>query len=212
VIVETFPVGLLQCNCTIVGDPRTGEAIVVDPGDETAKVQEALQRLGLKCTAIVNTHTHIDHVGGNHGLREATGARVMLHESDLPLYDNLPLQAQWLGIGPAPMRAPVDEHIHHGDRVSAGDVTLDVLHTPGHTPGSVCFYLPGGAPLLMSGDTLFAGSIGRSDLWGGNHEQELGSIRDHLLTLGDATRVIPGHGPETTIGLERARNPFLVGL
>src|SRR6266404_930531 len=155
-VVLTFPVGLLQCNCTIVGDPVTKEAVVVDPGDDVARVLEALARHGLTCRTIVNTHTHIDHVGGNHGLREATGARVMLHESDLPLYDHLPLQAEFLGLPVVPPRSTVDEHLHHGDRVRAGGVDLEVLHTPGHTPGSLCFHIAGEAPLLLSGDTLFA--------------------------------------------------------
>jgi hydroxyacylglutathione hydrolase len=211
-IVETFPVGLLQCNCTILGDPASGEAIVVDPGDDVENVLARLARHGLRCRAIVNTHTHIDHVGANHALREASGARVMLHEADLPLYDNLPLQAEFLGLHPAPPRSAVDEHVQQGDHVRAGALDVEVLHTPGHTPGSLCFYLPGGAPLVLSGDTLFAGGIGRTDLWGGNYEQELASIRSRLFALDDPTRVIPGHGPATTIGHERRRNPFLVGL
>jgi hydroxyacylglutathione hydrolase len=210
-IVETFPVGPLQCNCTILGDARTGEAIVVDPGDDLPAVTAALERLGLKCRAIVNTHTHIDHVGANYALREATGARLMLHEADMPLYDKLPIQAQWLGL-PAPPQSKVDEYIHQGDRVRAGGVDVEVLHTPGHTPGSLCFHVAGAAPLLLSGDTLFAGSIGRTDLWGGNYDQEIESIRTRLLPLDDATRVIPGHGRPTTIGAERRRNPFLTGL
>jgi hydroxyacylglutathione hydrolase len=211
-IVETFPVGLLQCNCTILGDPLTGQAIVVDPGDEVEKVLLALKRRGLVCRAIVNTHTHIDHVGANHELKEATGAPVMLHEADLPLYEHLPLQAQFLGLGAPPLAAAVDAHVSQGDHVRAGAVDLEVLHTPGHTPGSLCFHLGGGAPILLSGDTLFAGGIGRTDLWGGDFDQEMSSIRTRLLALDDRTRVIPGHGPDTTIGRERAQNPFLTGL
>ena len=209
-LVSVVPVGALQCNCTILGDPASGEAIVVDPGDEAEKVLAALRRHGLRCTAILNTHAHIDHVGANHALREATGARLMLHEADLPLYDNLRLQAEWLGgLIPEPPRAEPDGHVVHGERVSAGAVAADVLHTPGHTPGSICFRLVGEAPLVLTGDTLFAGSIGRTDLWGGDFDQEIASIRRHLLTLDPVTRVIPGHGPETTIGWERQHNPFL---
>jgi glyoxylase-like metal-dependent hydrolase (beta-lactamase superfamily II) len=209
-IVSVVPVGALQCNCTILGDPGTGEAIVVDPGDQVDKVLAALRRHGLRCTAILNTHAHIDHVGANQPLKEATGAPVMLHEADLPLYDNLRVQAEWMGgLIPEPVRADIDRHLGQGDRVQAGALTAEVLHTPGHTPGSLCFHLPGTEPLLLSGDTLFAGSIGRTDLWGGDFDQEIASIRTRLLTLGDATRVIPGHGPETTIGWERRRNPFL---
>jgi hydroxyacylglutathione hydrolase len=209
-IVTVVPVGALQCNCTILGDPRAGEAIVVDPGDEVDKILAALRKHALRCIAILNTHAHIDHVGANHALKEATGARLMLHEADLPLYDNLRVQAEWLGgLMPEPRRAEVDQHVGHGDQVSAGEVVAEVLHTPGHTPGSLSFHLAGAEPLLLSGDTLFAGSIGRTDLWGGDFDQEIASIRSRLLTLDETTRVIPGHGPETTIGWERRRNPFL---
>ena len=209
-IVHSFPVGLLQYNCTVIGDPVTKEAIVVDPGDDVDGVLVALRERGLSCRAILNTHTHIDHVGANQALKEATGARLMLHESDLPLYDHLRAQSEWMGgMIAEPARAVVDEHIHHGDRVTAGGVRAEVLHTPGHTPGSLCFHFAGGEPLLLSGDTLFAGSIGRTDLWGGDFDQELASIRTRLLSLDDRTRVIPGHGPETTIGRERRKNPFL---
>lgn len=211
-VVETFPVGLLRCNCTVLGDTDSKEAIVVDPGGDMERVLEVLGRHGLTCRAIVNTHTHIDHVGANHGLREATGARVMLHESDVPLYDHLNLQAEFLGLPIPPQRSAVDEYIHHRDHVRAGAIDLEVLHTPGHTPGSLCFHLAGDTPLLLSGDTLFAGSIGRTDLWGGDLEQELASIRSRLLPLDDRTKVVAGHGPETTIGGERQRNPFLTGF
>jgi len=209
-IVRTFPVGPLQCNCTVLADAATKEAIVVDPGDEVEAVLAVLKEHGLTCRSILNTHTHIDHVGANSALRDATGARLMLHEADLPLYDNLPLQAEWLGgVMSAPVRAKVDEHLHQGDTVVAGRLVAEVLHTPGHTPGSLCFHLSGQEGLLLSGDTLFAGGIGRTDLWGGDYEQEIASIKKRLLALEDSTRVIPGHGPLTTIGRERLRNPFL---
>ena len=208
-IIETFPVGPLQCNCTILGDPETGEAIVIDPGDEAQKVLKRLAAHGLKPKAILITHTHLDHVGGNHEVREKTGARVMLHERDLPLYDNLGMQAQFIGMD-APVRGKVDEYIHQGDVMpfgAKGD-SIQVLHTPGHTPGSCSFFL-GSQNLLFSGDTLFSGSVGRTDLWGGDFDTELRSIREKLLPLPDKTRVIAGHGPETTIAEERRSNPFL---
>jgi hydroxyacylglutathione hydrolase len=209
-LVETFPVGLLQCNCTVLGDPVSKDAIVVDPGDEVNKVLAVLEKHGLRCRVILNTHTHIDHVGANEELKQSTGARLMLHEADLPLYDNLRVQSEWLrGAMPPPVRATVDEHVHQGDRITAGAVAGEVIHTPGHTPGSLCLHVDGSEPLLLSGDTLFAGSVGRTDLWGGDYEQEIESIRTRLLSLDDATTVIPGHGPATTIARERRSNPFL---
>jgi len=210
IVVETFPVGLLQCNCTILGDPVSKEAIVVDPGDEVEKVMGALERNGLFCRAIVNTHTHIDHVGANFELKSRTGALLMLHEADLPLYDNLRVQSEWMGGAvPPPVRADVDEHVHQGDKITAGGVSAEVLHTPGHTPGSICLHVGGGDPLLLSGDTLFSGSVGRTDLWGGDFDLEIESIRTRLLVLDDRTKIIPGHGPSTTVGRERRHNPFL---
>lgn len=209
-IVTVVPVGVLQCNCTILGDPETGTALVIDPGDEVEKILAALRRHALRCTAILNTHAHIDHVGANHALHEASGAPVMLHEADVFLYDNLRMQSEWMGgVVGEPPRAEPGGHLEHGQRIGAGAVAAEVLHTPGHTPGSLCFRVEGGGPLVLTGDTLFAGSIGRTDLWGGDFDQEIDSIHRRLLTLGDTTRVIPGHGPETTIGWERRRNPFL---
>jgi len=208
-IVEVFPVGLLQCNCVVLGDREKGEAIVVDPGGDIEKVREALRRHGLRCTAIVNTHTHIDHVGANAELRDAENAPLMLHEADLPLYQSLAQQSSWLGgMLPTPVLSEVDELIHQGDVVRAGELAASVLHTPGHTPGSLCLHLADHG-LVISGDTLFSGSVGRTDLPGGDYEMEIASIRERLLTLDDETRVIPGHGPLTSIGRERLVNPFL---
>ena len=207
-IIETFPVGPLQCNCTILGDPESGEAIVIDPGDEGPKVLRRLAAHGLKPKAILITHTHLDHVGANQDVKDS-GARLMLHEKDLPLYDNLAMQASFIGLE-TPARADVDEHIHQGDviRFGAGGDSVQVLHTPGHTPGSCSFFVES-QNLLLAGDTLFAGGIGRTDLWGGDYDQEIASIRKRLLPLPDATRVIAGHGPDTTIAAERSSNPFL---
>ena len=209
-IIETFPVGPLQCNCTILGDPETGEAIVIDPGDEAPEVLRRLAAHGLRPKALLITHTHLDHVAGNHEVREKTGAKVMLHEKDLPLYDNLGLQAQFIGMA-APIRAEVDDYIHQGDLIPFGGRgdSIQVLHTPGHTPGSCSFFLSS-QNLLFSGDTLFSGSVGRTDLWGGDFDTEVRSIRERLLPLPDATRVIAGHGPDTTIVDERRSNPFLI--
>jgi len=217
-IHEILPVGWLQCNCSILGDPETHEALVLDPGDEVERVLEVLQRHALNVRAIVSTHAHIDHVGGLQKLQQVTGAPVLMHGDDLELYRHLDKQAEWLGVPPPPV-GRVDQLLREGDTVRWGGYAASVLHTPGHTPGSVSLYLPAhagrvgaadeGKGTLLAGDTLFAGSIGRTDLWGGSLEDILRSIHGKLLVLPDQTLVYPGHGPATTIGQERASNPFL---
>jgi hydroxyacylglutathione hydrolase len=206
-ILETFPVGPLQCNCTILGDEAAGEAIVIDPGDEINRIHARLNALRLKLKQILITHAHIDHVGGALKLKRLTGAPILLNENDLPLLQMMDTQAAWLGIVP-PETAPPDESLVDGQRVGLAAYPADVLHTPGHTQGSICLHF---APLRMvlAGDTLFAGSIGRTDLPGGDSELIIDSIQTRLLALPDETRVIPGHGPATTIGNERRSNPFL---
>ena len=206
-ILETFPLGPLQCNCTIVGDELASEAIVIDPGDEVERIHRRLTELGLKLKQILITHGHIDHVGGALKLKRLTGAPILLNEADLPQLKMMDKQAGWLGIAP-PETAPPDELLTEGLTVGLDAFPATVIHTPGHTEGSVCLHF---APLklLVAGDTLFAGSIGRTDLPGGNSGQILASIASRLLILPDETRVLPGHGPATTIGTERLRNPFL---
>jgi glyoxylase-like metal-dependent hydrolase (beta-lactamase superfamily II) len=206
-ILETFPVGPLQCNCTILGDEEAGEAIVIDPGDEIGRIQRRLTELNLKLKQILITHGHIDHVGGALKLKRLTGAPILLNENDLPLLKMMDMQAGWLGIAP-PEVAPPDASLDEGLKVGLDRYPAQVLHTPGHTQGSVCLHF---APLKMviAGDTLFAGSIGRTDLPGGNGKQIIDSIQTRLMALPDETSVLPGHGPVTTIGDERQRNPFL---
>jgi glyoxylase-like metal-dependent hydrolase (beta-lactamase superfamily II) len=226
-IHEMIPVGMLQCNCSILGDPATGEAIVVDPGDDVERILEILRRHRLKVLAIVCTHTHIDHVGGLAALHRATGAPVLIHEADLGLYRSLDMQAQWLGI-PTPEIVQIRDFVKEGDTLRWGGYEARVLHTPGHTLGSISLVVganASSAPLsgqrpnvsadskaaarLLAGDTLFHGSIGRTDLPGGSYPQILASIREKLLTLPDDLVVYPGHGDVTTIGSERELNPFL---
>lgn len=206
-ILETFPVGPLACNCTILGDEEAGEAIVVDPGDEVTRIHRRLSGLGLKLKQILVTHAHIDHVGGALKLKQLTGAPIFLNESDLPLLKMMAVQAAWVGVG-TPETAPPDEGLGEGMTVGLARYPARVIHTPGHTQGSVCLHFE---PLKMviAGDTLFAGSIGRTDLPGGNYRQIIESIHSRLLALPNETRVLPGHGPETTIGDERSGNPFL---
>ncbi len=210
-IHEILPVGMLACNCSIVGDEATGEAVVIDPGDDVERVQEILAQRKLRAKYIVATHAHIDHVGGIEKLKRATGAAVLMHEADLPLYQNLAMQAAWLGVVP-PGVIDVDQFLREGNTLRWGSLTLEVLHTPGHSPGSLSLRLPGQHPRIFSGDTLFQGSIGRTDLWGGSFDQILRSIQNTLLRFPDDTPVFPGHGPTTTIGEEREYNPFLQGL
>jgi glyoxylase-like metal-dependent hydrolase (beta-lactamase superfamily II) len=206
-ILETFPVGPLQCNCTIMGDEEAREAIVIDPGDEVSRIHRRLTSLNLKLKQILVTHAHIDHVGGALKLKQLTGAPIFLNENDLHLLPMMSEQAAWLGVE-TPETTPPDEGLADGKRVGLDSCPAQVLYTPGHTQGSICLHL---VPLKMviAGDTLFAGSIGRTDLPGGNFEQIIDSIHTRLLTLPDETKVVPGHGPQTTIGAERRTNPFL---
>jgi glyoxylase-like metal-dependent hydrolase (beta-lactamase superfamily II) len=221
---------MLQCNCSILGDRSTGDAIIVDPGDDVETILEILRRHRLNVRAIVSTHTHIDHVGGLAALHRATKAPVLFHEADLDLYRHLDTQAKWLGV-PMPEIASIDSFVKEGDTLRWGAYAARVLHTPGHTRGSISLLvdrdvidslrspvvtslspvpeLAPDAARLIAGDTLFQGSIGRTDLWGGSHPQILRSIREKLLVLPDEVVVYPGHGDLTTIGRERANNPFL---
>jgi len=209
-ILETFPVGPLQCNCTILGDEEAGEAIVIEPGDEIGRIARRLNTLGLKLKQILITHAHIDHVGGALKLKKLTGAPILMNENDLPQLKIMATQAGWLGIE-TPETAPPDENLGDGLTVGLDRYPAQVIHTPGHTQGSVCLHF---APLnlLVAGDTLFAGSIGRTDLPGGNSGQILDSIQSRLLALPQQTKVLPGHGPATTIGAEKKSNPFLRNL
>jgi len=206
-ILETFPVGPLQCNCTILGDEETGEAIVIDPGEEIGRIQRRLTELGLQLKQILVTHGHIDHIGGALKLKRLTGAPILMNQNDLPQLKIMDTQARWLGT-PTPETAPPDQDLADGLIVGLETFPAQVLHTPGHTQGSVCLHF---APLklLIAGDTLFAGSIGRTDLPGGNSGQIIDSIESRLLSLPDETKVLPGHGPATTIARERKTNPFL---
>jgi len=255
----TIPVGMLQCNCTIVADPVSREALVIDPGDEVTRILELLGRHKLTVKAIISTHAHIDHVGGLATLRKYTGAPVLMHRDDLPLYHAMDIQAGFLRMA-TPELTDVDQLLKEGDTLQWGGFQASVVHTPGHTPGSICLYLPkniaskkiantksaasSGAtsidttstsaasatlngvqdpvvelapngtlttPRLFAGDTLFAGSIGRTDLWGGSLEQIMDSLRGKLMELPEDTKVYPGHGATTTIGQERNNNPFLRG-
>jgi glyoxylase-like metal-dependent hydrolase (beta-lactamase superfamily II) len=208
-ILEAFPVGLLHCNCTIVGDPVTHEAIVIDPGEEISRIHRRLTELGLKLTQILITHAHIDHIGGALKLKRLTGAPILLNENDLPLLTMMDEQAKWLGPDFAtPETESPDGNLTDGLKVGLEGYPAQVLHTPGHTQGSVCLYFqPLG--LLVAGDTLFAGSIGRTDLPGGDGKQIISSIRSRLLVLPEDTAVLPGHGQITTIGEEKHRNPYL---
>ena len=173
-LIETFPVGPLQCNCTILADEDSGEAVVIDPGDEPDRILRALEAKKRKAVALLHTHAHFDHIGGTRRVKEATGASIRLHAADFPLYDALPDQAALFGLRADPPLPP-DEPIANEDRIRFGPHALRAIHTPGHTPGSTCFELLGNRPVLFSGDTRFRRSIGRTDLWGGDTETILSS-------------------------------------
>jgi len=213
VFLEVFPTGPIQANCTLIGDQDAGVLAVVDPGAEGARIASRIAVCGLEVSMILHTHGHLDHAGGTADLARSLGGEVTvgLHRDELPLYENLAKQGQIFGLdaeaGPAPTL-----WLEHGQMLELGGLRLEVRHTPGHSPGSVSFVVHGaGEALVIVGDVLFAGSIGRTDLWGGDFPTLERSIREQLYTLPDDTRVISGHGPDTTIGREKKSNPFVSG-
>ncbi|WP_082362487.1 MBL fold metallo-hydrolase [Chondromyces crocatus] len=208
-LIETFQAGPLGCNCSLLIDPATKQAIVVDPGGDVDVIQGRLERHGATIAAIVHTHTHIDHVGATAPLQRWSGAPARIHEADRFLYQMLPVQSALVGCA-LPQKAEIDGDLRDDITVRAGGLDLQVLHTPGHTPGSVCFVLRAAErSIVFAGDTLFRRSIGRTDLWGGDSDLIQRSIRDRLYALDEDTQVVTGHGPATTIGEERRQNPFV---
>ena len=212
-IIEIIPVGSFQCNCIILGDPVSKEAIVIDPGDELEKILSKIRFHSLTVKSIVHTHTHIDHIGSTTPLQKETNARVLLHKEDQLLYEKMDVQASFLGLPTSKVHKPVppDGYLTDGQELSVGSLKGTVLHSPGHTPGSCGFYFPKlkNSGTLFPGDTLFAGSIGRTDLWGGDYDLEISSIKKKFLILPEETIIVPGHGPRTTIAQEKKLNPFL---
>ncbi len=205
-IVHGIVVGVFAENCWVIGNRRTGEAICIDPGDNPDEILAMARDMGVRIKAIANSHGHLDHVMGVRGVKEATGAPFLIHPADLDIVrGSAAMAARWLGERVEPPPDP-DGLLADGDEIDVDGVKLKVIHTPGHTPGSVSFYVNG---LLFSGDTLFQGSIGRTDLPGGDYDVEMASIIDRLLTLPDETIVLPGHMAQTTIGQERQRNPYV---
>jgi hydroxyacylglutathione hydrolase len=210
-IHEILPVGLLQCNCSVFGDETTREALVIDPGDQIEDILAIVKKHDLRVKAIVITHAHIDHIGGAAKLKAATGAPVYLNDRDRELYGHIGTQAAWLGVAEpqsTEIDAPADEGATLKLRGELGATAFHILHTPGHTQGSVSIWIPA-ENKLIAGDTLFRDSIGRTDLPGGDSRQILRSVHSKLLTLPESALVVPGHGPNTTIGREKERNPFL---
>ena len=209
-IHEILPVGILQCNCSIFGDEQSREAVVIDPGDEIDQILAVLAKHKLRVKAIIITHAHIDHIGGAQKLKAVTGAPVYMNAKDQELYDQLDMQAGWLGM-PTPERTPIDVAAREGDTMKLGPAEFHVLDTPGHTQGSISLWIPA-ENKLIAGDTLFLDSIGRTDLPGADYQQILRSIHDKYFALPDETVVVPGHGPVTTLGREKQFNYFLQGL
>jgi len=207
---ETFPAGAFECNCTVLACGDTKDAVVIDPGGETAKIAEIVAHYDLTVRAIIHTHAHLDHIYCTRDVKEAHGGDVCLHRGDTFLYDGFAVQAAMFGWSARPTVA-VERWIEHGDRIALGKRELEVIHTPGHTPGSVCFEIrdPDAGSLLFAGDTLFRRSIGRTDLPGGDGAQIARSIRERLYTRDLDALVIPGHGPTTKLGDEARANPFV---
>lgn len=206
---RTFPVPPLGCNCSILGDPISKQAIVVDPGGDHQRILKEVRLLDLTVVSILHTHAHFDHFLASGEMKKATGAVLCLHSDDRELWQMLELQCRTFGVPYRSVPMP-DYWLHDGEKIIVGGLEGRALHTPGHTPGSMCFYMAS-ENLLLSGDTLFRGGIGRTDLWGGDFKAIERSIRECLYALGEHTHVVPGHGPDTKIGFERECNPFVSG-
>ncbi len=208
-LLETFPVGDFQCNCSVLACPDTKEAMVVDPGGKHAHILELIAHYDLTVKWIVHTHAHLDHIYETRDVKEKAGGTIALHKEDLFLYDGFLMQAAMFGWKPRQV-LPIEHWLTDGESLAFGKRAATVIFTPGHTPGSCCFSLEGpNGPLLLSGDTLFQRSVGRTDLPGGDYPTLERSIQRKLYTLDPQTKVIPGHGPPTTIGDERRSNPFV---
>lgn len=208
-MLATFPVGMLQCNCSIVACAETKEAIVVDPGGDADAIVKAVEDNGLKVKYLLHTHAHFDHILGARGVKEKTGAKICLHKEDEFLYNNVAMQGSFMGMQLDKETLPIDEYLEDEQVLQFGNLKLKVIYTPGHTPGSTCFSIADQDSLLFAGDTLFQESIGRTDLWKGSMDDILRSIKDRLFKLDDSTQVVCGHGPDTTIFNEKRYNPFV---
>ena len=204
-IFDTLPTGPLEVNCYIIGCEETRKAAVIDPGGDVDRILQLLNQHKLKAVMIINTHGHFDHIGGNRELLEATEAELIIHRDDRPVLDRAAEHAAAFGLRAVSSPAPTRE-LSGGETLQLGKLSLQVIHTPGHSPGGICLYVD---DILLVGDTLFAGSIGRTDLPGGDHQLLISGIKEKLLPLPETTRVYPGHGPMTTIGQEKLHNPFL---
>ena len=206
-IRKTFSVPPLGCNCSIISDPITKRAVIIDPGGAPERILRDVAQLGVTVSHILHTHAHLDHFLASSEIRKATGAVMCLHQDDLELWKNLELQCRVFGVAYVPAVAP-DHWLRDEEKIVVGQESVIALHTPGHTPGSISFHLPS-EKLLVAGDTLFRGSIGRTDLWGGDFKTIETSIRERLYTLDETTTVVAGHGPDTSIGDEQEMNQFI---
>ena len=208
VFLKKLVLGQFGANCFILGCETTREAVIIDPGEEPELILSAVEKEELKVKYLVFTHAHLDHVGAARQLKEKTGASICMHQADLPMYENVPTQAKLFGFQ-ADAPPSIDRFLQEGDTIAFGLHQLEVIHTPGHSPGGICLYLKEPPPCLFSGDTLFKGDVGRTDLWGGNYPQLINSIKEKLLVLDNNVTVHPGHGPSTSIIEEKAENDCL---